>query len=105
MIFSGTNPLFDLTNPQYNWLVDGKTCREGHFINERCRVTAYDIVYALDMMMNTQVAGAAPMRSYYSNLKQYKALDDFTSMIEFNKKTRTQDLMVRGLYPMLYSCL
>ena len=39
-------PTLDLTNPQYNWLVDGKTCREGHFINERCRVTAYDIVYA-----------------------------------------------------------
>ena len=29
----------------------------------------------MDMMMNNQVAGAAPGRSYYSNLKEYKALD------------------------------
>lgn len=93
-------PTLDETNPQYKWLFEGKTCREGHFINERCRVTAHDIVYMMDMLLNNQVAGAAPMRSYFANLKEHKALDDFTFQISFTKKTQTQDRMVRGLYPM-----
>ena len=90
----------DLNREDLAWLKSGNTCRDGHFKNGRCRVTAHDIVFALDMMMNDQVAGAAPMRSYYKNLESYKALDDFTFTVSFNKKTQTQDLMVRGLYPM-----
>jgi len=93
-------PTLDETNPQYKWIFEGKTCKEGHFINERCRVTAHDIVYMMDMTMNNQVAGAAPLRSYFANLKEYKALDDFTFRISFSKKTQTQDRMVRGLFPM-----
>ena len=93
-------PTLDLDDEQYKWIVDGNTCREGHFINGRCRVTAHDIVFMLDMMMNNQVAGAAPARSYYSNLDSYKALDDFSITVSFNKKTQTQDNMVRGIYPM-----
>ena len=49
--------------------------------------------------MNDQVAGAAPLRSYYKNLESYKAHDDFTFSVTFNKKTQTQDLMVRGIFP------
>lgn len=93
-------PTLDETNPQYKWLFEGKSCREGHFINDRCRVTAHDIVFMMDMTMNNQVAGAAPLRSYFANLEEYKALDDFTFRIKFSKKTQTQDRMVRGLFPM-----
>ena len=93
-------PTLDENEPQYSWIKEGKTCREGHFINGRCRATAHDIVFMMDMVMNSQVAGAAPLRSYFSNMESYKALDDFTFSITFNKKTKTQDLMVRGLFPM-----
>ena len=93
-------PTLDLSLPQNKWLADGSTCREGHFINGRCRVTAHDLKFMMDMLMNNQVAGAAPMRSYFSNLASYNALDDFTFSITFNKKTKTQDNIVRGLYPM-----
>ncbi|MBM76756.1 MAG: hypothetical protein CMK59_15215 [Proteobacteria bacterium] len=94
------DPTLEKSNPSLAWLFEGKSCREGHFINGRCRVTAHDLVFMMDMLMNNQVAGAAPIRSYYSNLKQYRALDDFTFQVEFNKKTQTQDNMVRGIYPM-----
>ena len=93
-------PTLDLEAPENSWLAEGKTCREGHFKNGRCRVTAHDIVFMMDMTMNNQVAGAASTRSYYSNLESYKALDDFTFIITFTKKTQTQDLMVRGMFPM-----
>ena len=93
-------PTLEEDNPQYKWLFEGKSCREGHFINERCRVTAHDIVFMMDMTMNNQVAGAAPLRSYLANLDKYEALDDFTFRVKFTKKTQTQDRMVRGLFPM-----
>ena len=92
-------PTLDIDDPQYAWLKEGTTCREGHFQNGRCRVTAHDLEHMLDMIMNDQVAGAAPLRSYYKNLESYKALDDFTFTLSFNKKTQTQDLMVRGIFP------
>ena len=92
-------PTVDMNAPENSWLKEGKTCKDKHFKNGRCRATAHDMVYALDMMLNNQVAGAAPMRSYYSNMESYKALDDFTFSITFNKKTQTQDLMVRGIFP------
>jgi peptide/nickel transport system substrate-binding protein len=115
-------PTVEKREGQNEWLFEGKSCREGHFKNGRCRVTAHDMVFMMDMMMNNQVAGAAPMRSYFSNLdfvgetveekegeapvvlskgsKGYRAIDDFTFEIRFNKKTQTQDRMVRGLFPM-----
>ena len=54
----------------------------------------------MEMTLNNQVAGAAPLRSYFANLETYRALDDFTFQVKFNKKTQTQDRMVRGLFPM-----
>ena len=67
-------PTLDLNREDLAWLKSGTTCRDDHFQNGRCRVTAHDIVFTLDMMMNDQVAGAAPMRSYYKNLESYKGL-------------------------------
>ena len=92
-------PTLDESDDQYSWLFSGKTCREGHFIDGRCRVTAHDLVFMMDMVMNPQVAGAASTRSYYESLDTYKALDDFTFQISFSKKKQTQDRTVRSLYP------
>lgn len=93
-------PTLDLEDSQYAWIKEGSTCRKGHFIDGRCRATAHDIVFMMDMTMNSQVAGAAPLRSYFGNIDFYAALDDFTFVIRFHKKTQTQDLMVRGVLPM-----
>lgn len=93
-------PTWDEQDESKTWLFEGKTCRKGHFINNRCRVTAHDLEFMMDMMMNSQVAGAAPTRSYYSNLDYYMAIDDFTFQVKFTKKTQTQDKMIRGIYPM-----
>ena len=57
---------------------DGKTCREGHFVNGRCRVQPrLGIHDGYDDEL--QVAGAAPIRSYYSTLDYYTAIDDLPS--------------------------
>ena len=36
--------------------------------------------------MDAEVAGAAPIRSYYSNLDYYTAISDFTFQVKFTKK-------------------
>ena len=84
----------------FDWLESGETCREGHFKNGRCRVTAHDLGFMMDMLNNDQVAGAAPLRSYFENLDGYRVVDDFTFEVRFKKKTQTQDNIVRGIYPM-----
>ena len=88
-----------VSQTKYPWLFDGSTCRKGHFVNGRCRVTAHDLQFMMEMLMNDQVAGAAPMRSYYGDLDSYKALDDFTFEVKFKKKSYTNDTTIRGLYP------
>lgn len=63
-------------------------------------VTAHDLVFMFDMLTNDQVAGAAPLRSYFEELEAYEALDDHTIRITFKKSTYMQKLMVMGLYPL-----
>ena len=46
-------------------------------------VTAHDVVFMLDMLTNDQVAGAAPLRSYFDELESYEALDDYTVQLKF----------------------
>jgi len=93
-------PILESDADTYGWLDEGTTCREGHFENGRCRVTAHDLVFMLDMLMNEQVAGAAPLRSYFEKLEGYEAVDDFTFRIRFSKGEYFQDLIARELYPM-----
>ena len=50
----------------------------------------------MDMMMNSQVAGAAPIRSYYSNLDYYTAIDDFTFQVKFTKKPKPKTEVFAG---------
>ena len=93
-------PTLDPQATGFDWLDSGQTCREGHFKNGRCRVTAHDLGFMMDMLNNDQVAGAAPLRSYFENLEGYRVVDDFTFEVRFSKKTQTQDNIVRGIYPM-----
>ena len=63
-------------------------------------VTAHDVVFMLDLLTNDQVAGAAPLRSYFDELESYEALDDYTFQIKFKKPKYMQKVMVPGLYPL-----
>ncbi len=93
-------PAVDNASGQYNWLLNGESCREGHFINGRCRVTAHDVVFMMDMMMNNQVAGAAPIRSYFKDLESYTATDDFTLVLQFKQKTFKNNNVSKWVFPM-----
>lgn len=63
-------------------------------------VTAHDLVFMLDLLTNDQVAGAAPLRSYFDELESYEALDDHTFKIQFKKPKYMQKVVVIGLYPL-----
>jgi ABC-type transport system substrate-binding protein len=86
--FSWHRPRVDWNDERFTWL-DGSH-----------PVTANDLRFMLDMLMNEQVAGAAPLRSYFTNLASYKAVDDYTFEITFAKRDFQQQLIVKGLYPM-----
>ena len=81
-------PNVDWASGKYEWL-------EGDH-----RVTARDLEFMLDMLMNNQVAGAAPMRSYFKELESYEAVDDHTFRITFKEPKYMQKVIVVGLYPM-----
>jgi len=64
------------------------------------QVTAHDVKFMMDMLMNEQVAGAAPLRSYYDELESYEVIDDFTIELKFKVSKYMQKPMAMGLYPM-----
>jgi peptide/nickel transport system substrate-binding protein len=81
-------PTVDWASGRYEWLKGEHP------------VTAHDMVFMLDLMMNDQVAGAAPLRSYFDELETYEAVDDHTFRIHFKKSKYMQKVMVTGLYPL-----
>ena len=86
--FTWHRPRVDWKDSRYEWL------------DKEHKVTANDVRFMLDMLMNEQVMGAAPLRSYFKHLASYQATDEFTFEVTFNKRDYQQQLMVRGLYPM-----
>ncbi|HVZ35400.1 MAG TPA: ABC transporter substrate-binding protein, partial [Polyangiaceae bacterium] len=68
----------DLNSPRYAWL------------NEEHELTAHDFVFTFDLIMNPQVQNGF-LKSYYSELASWKALDDYTLELRWNK---TQELNV-----------
>jgi len=65
------------------------------------RVTAHDVVFMLDMTLDPQVTGAAPMRSYLEELDGYHAIDDFTFEIRFKQRQFSQrSVVLTSLWPM-----
>jgi peptide/nickel transport system substrate-binding protein len=81
--------------PNVNW-AGGKF----EWLKGSHQVTARDLEFMVEMMMNDQVAGAAPLRSYFDELESYEAIDDFTFRITFKKPKYMQKVMMVGLYPM-----
>jgi peptide/nickel transport system substrate-binding protein len=62
-------------------------------------VTAHDLVFSLDLIMNPQVTGAAPLRSHFEQLESYEALDDHTLVIRFRTPEYSQRALVLSLRP------
>jgi peptide/nickel transport system substrate-binding protein len=86
-------PNVNLDDPKHVWL------------RERHEVTARDLVFTLDMMMNPQVENGAT-KSYYSELESYKAIDDYTFVVRWKKKQYLNISNTIGLGPVpefLYS--
>ena len=54
------------------------------------KVTAHDVEFMLDMVMNDQVTGSAPLRSYFEQLESYRAVDDYTFEIKFTGREYSQ---------------
>ena len=87
--FSWHEPVVDWSSGGFDWL------RGEH------PVTAHDLVFTLDLIMNPQVTSAAPFRSYFDTLVSYRAVDDFTFEIRFSEaqfKHRAE--ILAGLFPM-----
>ena len=68
-------PAVDNASGQYDWLLNGKSCRDGHFISGDA-VWLHTTWSSDRMMMNNQVAGAALI--LFKDLDNYSAPDDFT---------------------------
>lgn len=82
----------DLNSSRYSWL------------NKEHEVTAHDVVFFMDMTLHPQVQNGA-LKNYYSEVKSYKALDDYTFQIRW-KKTQALNLefsMVQPLPEFLYA--
>jgi ABC-type transport system substrate-binding protein len=66
-------PSVDLDNPRYAWL-------QGEH-----ELTARDVVFTLDMIMNPQVENGF-IKGYYEDLESWQALDDHTVLIRWKRK-------------------
>lgn len=77
----------DLTNPRYAWL------------DREHELTAHDFVFFLDMLMHPQVQNGF-IKSYFTELESWKALDDYTLQIKW-KKTENGNVEQTLLLPPL----
>jgi ABC-type transport system substrate-binding protein len=80
-------PAVDWTTGRYEWL------RGEH------RVTARDVVFMLDLLMNPQVAGAAPLRSYFEGHVSHRAIDDYTVELVFQEPKFSQWMILQDIFP------
>ncbi len=80
-------PAVDLSNPRMKWLdVD----RE---------VVADDFVFALEMIRDEKVSGAAPQRSFFEFLDRVEAINDREFKVYWKKRVYTSRSTTLGLYP------
>jgi ABC-type transport system substrate-binding protein len=83
-------PVVDYPSGGYDWL-------EGDH-----KVTAHDVEFMLEMCMNAQLTGCAPLRSYYDDMISFGATDEYTFEIKFKTKLFSQrDVAIPSLtaYP------
>ena len=65
------------------------------------KVTAHDVKFSLDMVMNDQVTGSTGLRSYFEKLESYRVIDDYTFEIKFTEKEFAQrTVALPSLLPM-----
>ena len=82
------DPSVDWDSGRFDWLREEKM------------VTAHDVVFMMDMLMNPQVTGAAPLRSYFDDLVSYEATDDYTFVIKYKRRIYSQrSVGLPSLYP------
>lgn len=66
-------PNIDVNSPKYAWLKGDHP------------VTAHDMVFMLDLMMNPQVENGF-LKNYFAEIESWKALDDYTLVVRWKKK-------------------
>jgi len=79
-------PAVDFTDSRYDWL------KGDHF------VTAHDVKYTVDLILNPSVQ-AAHIRNYYQDIESVKVLDEHTLVIRWKKKTYQSFSFTLGLWP------
>lgn len=84
--FRWHEPTVEWTSGRYEWLKGEHS------------VTAHDVVFFLDMVMNPDVTGAASKRSYFEHLVGYEAVDDYTLKLRFSKKSYAQYLIMLDVH-------
>lgn len=83
----------DVNDPKYAWL-------KGEH-----ELTAHDFVFGFDMLMNPQVQNGF-MKNYFQDLESWKAVDDYTLVVRWKKKTYvsiTATLSAQALPRFLYA--
>jgi peptide/nickel transport system substrate-binding protein len=79
-------PVVDFSNKRYEWLKGDRF------------VTAHDIKYTVDLILNPAVQ-AAHIRNYYQDIENVRVLDDHTLIIRWKKKTYQSFSFTLGLWP------
>ena len=79
-------PAVDWSNPRYKWL------KGEHY------VTAQDVKFTIDLILNPQVECAA-LRNYYTDLEYCKVIDDYTVVFKWKKKTYNSISFTVGFAP------
>ena len=84
------SPVVDYASGEFDW------------VKGEHKVTAHDVEFMLQMCMNAQLTGCAPLRSYFEDMVSFGATDDYTFEIKFSTKLFSQaDVAIPSLiaYP------
>src|SRR5688572_9286634 len=76
----------NLDDPRYKWL------------KKKHELTAHDLVFTLDIMMNPQVENGF-IKNYYADLESWRAVDDYTFVMRWKKKLYTNISFSIGIGP------
>lgn len=81
-------PAVDLDDDRYQWLA------------ERHRVTAHDVVFMMDLMLDPTVSDTAPLRGHFSHLASYRAIDDDTLELVWTEARPSNVSLLLELFPL-----
>ncbi len=87
-------PTVDWDSGKYDWL-------KGEGPGGRHELTADDVIFALDIIKNTQTSGrVSSLRNYFEPLESYRQLDRYTLEITFSEVLYTNLGSILELWPM-----